>query len=153
MADISRLNYYQRQFLTAQDFRDEQGYHRGMRRRHNLGQHTWGIVSGLELIEKPRESDTEFVDVWLQPGFAVDGYGREIVVLEPSKLDPAAFDSFSDPLHRQVWIAFREERSGRAGASFEQCNTGDEFSRLRETYRIEVEPKSPTNQLPRRVKR
>jgi len=85
--DITRPNYYQGQFLGAQDFNDELAYHRDMRRRHNLGPHTWGIVVGLELVEKPKESGTG-VDVFLQPGMAVDGYGREIIVLHPTNSAP-----------------------------------------------------------------
>jgi len=138
--EIARLYYYQRQFLTAQDFRDEQTYERGISRRHNIAHHTWGIVVGLELLEKPREGDAPFVDVWLQPGFAIDGYGRQIVVLEPKKLDPADFDPFANLLHREVWIDFDEEKSRRSGAGFEQCNTENGFSRLRETYRIVIDP-------------
>ena len=47
ITDIERLNYYEGEFLGATDFQAEQEYHRDMRRRHNVGQHTWGIVSGL----------------------------------------------------------------------------------------------------------
>ena len=148
MADISiaRLNYFQRQFLNAQDFRDEQTYHRGMRRRHNVGQHTWGIVVGLELIEKAREGDTPFVDIWLQPGMAIDGYGREILVLEPQKLDTVAFDSFANLFHREVWIAFREQKGKRSGESQERCDTEEDFSRLSETFEIVIEPKPPQHE-------
>ena len=49
--DIERLNYYEGEFLGAVDFEAEQEYHRDMRRRHNLGQHTWGIVAGLDLAQ------------------------------------------------------------------------------------------------------
>jgi hypothetical protein len=38
--DIERLNYYEGEFLGALDFQAEQEYHRDMRRRHNVGQHT-----------------------------------------------------------------------------------------------------------------
>lgn len=146
-SDLTRLNYYQRQFLNAQDFRDEQSYHRGMRRRHNVGPHTWGIVVGLELIEKPREGDAQFVDIWLQPGMAIDGYGREILVLQPQKLDAVAFDSFADLFHREVWIGFVEQKTKSSGNGFERCDkSGDEFSRLRETFEIVIEPKSPTHE-------
>ncbi|MFZ2101297.1 MAG: hypothetical protein WAU86_12110, partial [Oricola sp.] len=69
---IERLNYYQGQYLRAQDFRDEQEYHRDLRRRHNLGQHTWGIVAGLELVEEDKEGGSG-KDIFIQPGMAVDG--------------------------------------------------------------------------------
>ena len=52
---IERSNYYEFQFLGAEDFKAQQNYHRDMRRRHNVGHHTWGIVTGLKLVERPRE--------------------------------------------------------------------------------------------------
>jgi hypothetical protein len=144
-AGITRLNYFQRQFLNAQDFQAEQAYHRGMRRRHNLGQHTWGIVEGLELLEKARESDAPFVDIWIQPGMAVDGFGREIFVLEPIKLDATLFDAFANLFHREVWIAFNEEKGNQAGTGIDRCDTTDGFTRLRETALPVIEPLAPTH--------
>ena len=47
---IARVNYFDRQFLRTQDFVDEQAYHIAMRRRHNIAQHRWGIVAGLQLV-------------------------------------------------------------------------------------------------------
>ncbi len=75
--EIERVNYYQLEYLGAEDFKAEQAYHRDMRRRHNVGHHTWGIVAGLELVEKAKPSGAGY-DVFVQPGFAIDGFGREI---------------------------------------------------------------------------
>src|SRR5215207_6199504 len=72
--DLSRVRYTPRQFLGAQDFTDEQAYHLGMHRRHNIAHHTWGIVRGLELIVEDEDS------LFVQPGFAVDGFGRELLL-------------------------------------------------------------------------
>ncbi len=140
---IERLHYYQRQFLGAEDFAAQQAYHRDMRRRHNLGPHTWGIVTGLELIEKDREGDPGAKEVYVQPGMAVDGFGREIIVFHPHKLDPADFDAFTNLQHREVWIAFDEELTRRPAAGYEQCNVAEEFSRVLETFRIVVQPIPP----------
>ena len=142
---IERLNYFQRQFLGAEDFKDQQIYHRDMRRRHNLGHHTWGIVVGLELVEKPKEGGGEGVDVYLQPGLAIDGYGREIVVLHPYPLDKVLFDPFASPKHCEVWIAYDEEPTRSLSPSHETCDIPDQFKRLRETFRIVVEPNQPTH--------
>src|SRR2546425_454266 len=94
--DIERLHFYQRQYLGAEDLEAQQTYHRDMRRRHNLGQHTWGIVVGLELIETPLDGDPGGVDVYITRGMAVDGFGREIVLLDAVKLDPALFSGFGN---------------------------------------------------------
>lgn len=139
--DIERLNYYQRQYLGATDFKAEQAYHRDMRRRHNLGQHTWGIVVGLELVEKPKE-DSSGVDVYVQPGMAIDGFGREIILTEPFKLSGAQFDAFNTLKHRAVYIAYDEEAEDRPAAGFELCDVENQFSRVRESFQIVVEPKT-----------
>src|SRR5580692_59734 len=115
--DIERLNYYEGEFLGAIDFQDEQEYHRDMRRRHNIGQHTWGIVTGLELAQAPNGNmdgaNTE-VDVYLQPGMAVDGFGREIVALSQMQLTASMFQAFysnnpnASPVYMYVWIAYQQ---------------------------------------------
>lgn len=137
---IERLNYYQGQYLRAQDFRDEQEYHRDLRRRHNLGQHTWGIVTGLELVEEDKEGGSG-KDVFIQPGMAVDGYGREIVLFAAHKLDTQDFIRFTRDDHYAVWIAYQEEAVNRVEAGYNNCD--DQANRTRETYRVFIEPLSP----------
>jgi uncharacterized repeat protein (TIGR01451 family) len=61
--------------LTAVDLNTEQAYHIGMRRRHNLGGHTSGIVKGLAL-----SVSFSGAALHLRPGLAIDGFGRELVV-------------------------------------------------------------------------
>jgi hypothetical protein len=141
---IERLNYFQRQYLGAEDFKAQQAYHRDMRRRHNLGQHTWGIDVGLELVEQPRDGG-DGVDTYVQPGMAVDGFGREIFVLRPHRLEPELFDAFINKQHREVWIAYDEQRARRPRAGYELCDVADQFGRVQETFRIVVEPGQPTH--------
>src|SRR5579859_1673647 len=101
ITDIERLNYYEGEFLGAADFQAEQEYHRDMRRRHNIGQHTWGIVSGLDLVQIPNginvpgaNPSLPEVDVYIQPGMAIDTFGREIVVLNKVQLTQDLFSPF-----------------------------------------------------------
>jgi hypothetical protein len=141
--EIERLHYYERQFLGAEDFQAEQEYHRDMRRRHNLGPHTWGIIVGLELLEKQKEGDPGAVDVYLQPGLAVDGYGREIIVMLPAQLDQTLFDSFNTLKHCSVWIAHDELAAGRPASGYEVCDETAQFGRVLESYRLVVEPNPP----------
>jgi hypothetical protein len=142
--DIERLHYHQRQYLSAADLEAQQRYHRDMRRRHNVGHHTWGIVTGLLLVEKPNECDPSAVDVFMTPGFAVDGFGREIVVFEPVKIDSALFDSFLNLQHRSVWIEYDQRNAAYAKTGFQVCR-GDDFARVEETFRLVIEPAPPTH--------
>ena len=137
---IQRLNYYQRQFLGAEDFKAQQAYHRDMRRRHHLAHHTWGIVVGLDLVELPHPDDPTLLEIHVMPGMAVDGYGREILVLQPAKLNPADFASFKDNRLREVWIEYAEEKARPPAPGYELCATPGQLSRTLETYRLVIHP-------------
>ncbi len=77
-----RVQYREGQRLLAADLRAEQAYHTAARRRHALSGHTWGIVRGLApAVDAGR--------LLIQPGLAVDGYGRELLLPEPLAIDPA----------------------------------------------------------------
>jgi hypothetical protein len=138
--DIERLHFYQRQYLGAEDLEAQQTYHRDMRRRHNLGQHTWGIVVGFELIETPRDGDPGGVDVYITRGMAVDAFGREIVLLDAVKLDPALFSGFANSQHRSVWIRYFDEAAGQPKYGWKVCDENNQYSRIVETFRVVVEP-------------
>lgn len=140
-----RVNYYEKQYLRTRDFQDEQAYHLTGRRRHNLGHHTWGIVAGLELVEQPQEGNGDAVDVNIQPGMAVDGFGREILLQEPYKLEPFLFEDFANPQYLEVWITYKEELTQRPPPGYELCDVADQFDRVCETFKVVVEPQPPTH--------
>ena len=77
--DIKRLNYFTGQFLDAQDFRDEQAYHKEMRWRRNRVLYTSGVLAGLEVSR-----DANGTSITVNPGVALDDQGREVVILQPS---------------------------------------------------------------------
>ncbi len=138
---IERLNYYQHQYVGAEDFRDQQAYHRDALRRHELGSHSWGIVTGCRLIEVPREGDDPFVDVYLLPGTAVDGFGRKIVVLEPVRIDPKLFSAYhgNNPVSLALWMQYDEVPARTATGGFAPCTDAEAYGRLTETYRFLVD--------------
>lgn len=131
--DIKRLNYYEGQFLRARDFQDEQAYIIEMRRRHLIANHLWGIVAGLEIKQDP------FSKIWsVQPGIAIDAFGREILVFdaEPLNMNTIA-DALSGepkPATLKVWISYKTEKTTRPSAGYEKCGDEDEFIRVRETF-------------------
>jgi hypothetical protein len=143
--EILRLHYYERQYLGAADLEDQQAYLRDMRRRHNIGPHTWGILVGLMMVEEPVAGDPTAVDVYIQPGMAIDGFGREIIVMAPIKLDPLLFESFANQQHRAVWISYDQELVSQAKGGYAQCNSTNQFGRIQETYKIVIAPTNPTH--------
>ena len=93
----SRPRFRERQVVTAAELDREQGYLVGMRRRHLVGAHSWGIVSGLALAGLPD-------GFAVQPGVAVDGFGRELVVKQPLFVRPA--DGELDDTGADVWLLY-----------------------------------------------
>jgi hypothetical protein len=143
---ILRNHYYEYQYLGAVDLEDQQAYLRDMRRRHNIGHHTWGIVTGLDLIYVPVPGDPTAVTFYIQPGMAIDGFGREIIVMAPVQLDPASFASFAGVGPHDVYISYDQQEAQQPAAGFAQCNVNTQYGRIVETYKIEVDPAAPYQQ-------
>jgi hypothetical protein len=140
---VERLNYYQFQYVGAEDLRAQQAYHRDALRRHDLGPHSWGIVSGLRLTEMAREGDPGFVDLYVLPGMAVDGFGRQIMVLEPAKVDGELFAAFDTDRHLELWLRYDEAPAGTATGGFAPCTDAAAYSRVVESYRFLVGTLNP----------
>ena len=121
-SSLQSVQYATGRMLDASDFEAEQDYHLAARRRHLLGAHDWGIVEGLELEIVAGEDPTDRV-VTLQPGFAVDGLGREIVIdaeqpVESSWIDRVGWDIDAVEIcleYQRVAIEFGDERHQHAG--------------------------------------
>jgi hypothetical protein len=127
-----RVNYFDRQFLRLAEFQDEQAYHIALRRRHNLSHHSWGIVTGLAIV---KEGDL----LVLQPGIAVDGYGRELLLADRTTIDRAVFDRYG-ATRLDVWLEY-ELGSADANAPPDICDplsAGHQY-RVTETSHVTFE--------------
>src|ERR1700677_2974419 len=71
--------YYPGEFLTQQDYADEQGFQLGMQRLGAAALNTWGIVQGLGVT--PAANELTIADGW-----AIDGRGRLIVQPSPRQM-------------------------------------------------------------------
>jgi hypothetical protein len=92
-----RVHFFDGRLLTAKDFQDEQAYHLEKRRLHNRLFHPSGVVSGLEVGEAGGTT------VLVQPGVAIDGLGREIIVPEEQQIDGAQpTDAHGEPAGARV---------------------------------------------------
>ncbi len=82
-----RMNWFDRQFLRAQDFADESDYQVDRQRRHLRTLHTPGVAEGLVVRGQPGDAA-----VTVDPGTAIDDQGREIVLISqsPAQSLPAA---------------------------------------------------------------
>jgi hypothetical protein len=99
VAPPSRVNYFDRQYIRLAELRDEQAYHVQMRRRHNLSHHSWGIVLGLEI--EPQDDGQPAV----RPGVAVDGYGRELLLIDRLVVGREIFDRYATS-RLDLWLVY-----------------------------------------------
>ncbi len=67
------MNYHYGMLLGVDDFVTDQAYHRGKIRLHNAWLHGAGTIWGLECTAHLDRSELR-----LDPGLALDGYGREL---------------------------------------------------------------------------
>jgi hypothetical protein len=144
---VERMNYFQYQQVGAEDFRIQQAYHRDQRRRHNLGPHLWGVIAGCRIVETEREGDPGFVDIQVSPGAAVDGFGREIVLLEPARVEPESFASFDTERVLELWLHYDEYISRTGSDRLAICVGDGAYSRVIESYRLLVGSFTPEHDL------
>ena len=129
-----RPHFYEGQYLGADEFNNLQDYLRDKQRRHLLGAHSWGVVAGLELREQASGSDTV---VYLQPGHAVDGYGRAVTLTSPYQVSPELFGGLGNGLVK-VWLHIREVNEAQHRTSFDACCGEDCFEAVAESFELEV---------------
>jgi hypothetical protein len=92
-----RVNYATGVLLQAEDFRDEQTYHRGrlaMALRHMAG---FGTIAGLR-VRAPAAEDNE-LELHVDPGLALDRWGRLIELGEPYCIRLARWFAAQDSAH------------------------------------------------------
>ena len=148
-----RPSFYQGQYLGPDDLTTTVEYGRIQLARHSLGAHTWGIAIGLQLIEKPSPAGNNQVDVFLEPGYAWDGFGRPIVVLSPYKIPAQLFQnivydaSVDDPTKSgdtaaghpvKIWLSYSESANQPPAIGFEVCDVASQTSRVQETFGVKV---------------
>ncbi len=133
-----RPDFYEGQYLGAEDLDGVVDYDRVQRARHGLGAHTWGIAAGLELRERKLPSGD--VEVSILPGVAWDGYYRTIVVLAPAVVTTDKFANFladtpPDGLLIKVWLRYAEKAGRPPAPGFEVCRPdGSVLARRRELH-------------------
>jgi hypothetical protein len=130
VAPASRVNYFDRQFIRLADLRDEQAYHRDLRRRHNLSHHSWGIVLGLEIV---LEQDGRPV---VRPGLAIDGYGRELLLIARRVVGREIFDRYVTS-RLDLWLEYQLDFEDDRLAPVE-CGADDPRRRYRAIERAQL---------------
>lgn len=149
-AEFVRLRYYFGQRLGVVDLFDEQHYHAGKQRFHNLRAHGAGVLCGLtaERFVLPTSGGPTTV-LKVKRGAALDPCGHELVVNVDQCIDVAAW--FQKHRTRLNWtagdhtltvaICYRECPSDPMPAPRDPCGCdtgGCEFGRVREGFELEL---------------
>ena len=130
-----RPAFFEGQFLGAADLDALLRYARDLIRAQGLGGQTWGIVTGLDLVEAPSEGGG--VDLFVMPGMFVDGYGRAGLVRSPLQVPPALFSAEPTALI-PVWLGFAATPFSGLRDGFETCGAQDAFARVLEDVELAV---------------
>jgi hypothetical protein len=139
---LKRNNYFFGKLLTSADFQAEQNYFINKQRLINRMLFGMGVVSGLEVT-----TDKSAGIIRLSEGFALDGYGREIVLTIQmmcnlnQKYTPKEVGKTRDLF---VWVRYDEYMTDPAPAV---GNTGTGSNMIAEGAKIEVDwpPPEPSS--------
>jgi len=143
-----RPQFFEGQYLGAEDLSAAVDYSRIQAARHDLGAHTWGIAMGLQLKEKKLPGGQ--VEVSILPGYAWDGFGRPIVVLAPYRIPEAMFSDIAfqtgvDNTNEgkkgrliPIWLRYNEVATQNVRSGFEGCDANNQHSRVQESFLIEI---------------
>lgn len=142
-AQAERPRFYQGQYLGPEDLGAAVDHARWARARHDLGAHAWGIAAGLELREVPALEGG--VEVYVEPGYAVDGLGRPLLVTAALAVPAAALGRLSLGLTPgetsaavPVWLRYVESETSEPPYGFAVCETDDPFARVAEGVEVLV---------------
>ncbi len=160
-AQDQRPQFYEGQYLAADDISAIVEYAHVQTARHELGAHTWGVNLGLYLVERDTPGAPQQKLVYLAPGLAEDGFGRKLSAVALTRLPESlfsniAFDgSIDDPAQTggvpkgrfvKVWLTYDEQAGQAAAPGFVACDVGSTSARVQETYRFVIgEPASLTD--------
>jgi hypothetical protein len=105
---LERSRFFNGQRLFASDLQAVDDFNREMRWLHNKSLHQPGIGSGFAISGK--KGDRQVV---IQPGYAVDAEGREIVLAETvtEAVPPVADDGFGGPVLFDLTVSYPDERT------------------------------------------
>ena len=118
---LERRTFFDGQRLRASDLNDQESFHREMRWLHNRSLHQPGVGNGYAL--SGAKDDREVV---VGPGYALDAYGHEIVLVRQTTVSvpPVASDEQGRPISYYLAVRYpsdarlneAETRQGLCGA-------------------------------------
>jgi hypothetical protein len=121
------------QYIGADDLNAAVDYARDKTERLALSGRSWGIATGLGLIEIADASGA--TQIYVEPGVAWDGYGRAIVVISPAQVTADLFAGLASG-NQPVWLKYSALGTQMIAPGFQTCGAGDPATRVADTYAI-----------------
>lgn len=126
-----RIRFFNGQRLFASDLQDVEQFNREMRWLHNESLHQAGVASGYAV--SGNKDDRE---VSIQPGYAIDSRGREIVLTMPEVLQvpPVANDGQGNPVYYDLTVSYPSD------VMLKETETRDGICASRSAIRLREKP-------------
>ncbi len=141
LESFERNNYFFGKLLTAKDFEDEQNYFVNKQRLINRLLHGVGVVCGLEISKA-----TKAGCILLSEGFALDRFGREIIVPNEMVLDLNSKYQVEDVGKKRklyVYVSYFENKTKAVPAVTSTVeSTGQDQtmpSRILESFKVDID--------------
>ncbi len=131
------------QYIGADDLNAAVAYARDESERQALSGRTWGIATGLALVEIT--DATGATQMYIEPGIAWDGYGRPVLVIAPAAVTADMFAGLPGG-NQMVWLTYQAVDTQMIAPGFQTCGAGDPATRVAETYTIMTGSPSVTQQ-------
>lgn len=128
---VERRSFFNGQRLFASDLQGVEEFDRQMRWLHNQSLHQPGIGAGFATAGN--KGDRE---VSIQPGYAIDSAGREIVLTDAvaQAVPPVAGDDFGGPVFFDLTVSYPDQRALNVAETRDGvCGAPAGAIRLRET--------------------
>jgi hypothetical protein len=126
-----RISFFSGQRLFASDLQYLEQFNREMRWLHNQSLHQIGVASGFAV-----SGNKDDRQVTIQPGYAIDSSGREIVLTQPELLQvpPVANDGQGNPVYYDLAVSYPDD------SMLKETETRDGVCVSRSAVRLQEKP-------------
>ena len=139
---FKRINFFKGFFTQAEDWQSAQQYHIEKRKIHNRFLHIPGIVYGcLDNLNVTATDDG--TALYIGPGYAIDGEGRDLYLPKPDKVSINPQD-YIPPATVYVVISFSQEKIDLRPNAANPEYSGHAFTK--EWPKMEITADEPDNQ-------
>jgi hypothetical protein len=137
---FKRINFFKGFLTTEHDWNDAERYHIEKRRLHNKMMHAPGVVFGfsgdLKVTARPRGD----LSVEIQPGYAVDGQGRDLMLWD-AEIKTLVLEEYKLP--QTIYIVLRYYEQETDFIAYKENAAYKGHRRILEGCKVEISQTAP----------